>query len=176
MKININKITTIAAFAFFLSGCVSAPMGPKLFTHATLLVKTDGVITVPADMPKDFIETFRNREFALLKSELIKRGDLVLSEKCAANTMKIIVEITSIIMSENATYSISFLGNKSTKNTGQKMSISTAVKIEDCANDKLLFDKEIVEDGDNPVEILKSLASDNIKLAYKQQHQKINFK
>lgn len=100
----------------------------------------------------------------------------MLSEKCAANTMKIILEVTSIIMSENATYSISFLGNKSTKNTGQKMSISTALKIEDCANDRLLFEKEIVEDGENPVEILKSIASDNIKLAYKQQHQKINFK
>lgn len=176
MKIYINKITAIAMFVFSLSGCVSAPTGPKLFTHATLVVKTDGIITVPTDLPKDFIETFRNRAFELSKSELIKKGDLALSEKCAAHTMKIMVEITSIIMSENATYSISFLGNKSTKNTGQKMSISTAVKIEDCANNKLLFDKEIVEDGENPVEILKSLASDNIKLAYKQQHQKINFK
>lgn len=53
------------------------------------------------------------------------------------------------------------------------MSVSTSLKIEDCASGRLLADKEVVEDGENPVEILQSIASDNIKQVYKQQYKKI---
>jgi hypothetical protein len=169
----IHQSFALAMFFSLLAGCATQPKGPKLFTGAVLVVKSEGAITVPIDMPKDFVESLRNKVVALSKTELAKRGDLLEVETCAANTMKITQEITSVVMGENSAYKGSLLGIGGTRITNQEIVITTSVKVEDCVSSKILYRRDFDEEGKNPFEILKSLASDAISNAYEHQHKKL---
>jgi endo-alpha-1,4-polygalactosaminidase (GH114 family) len=136
-----------------------------------LEVKSDGVITVPPDLSKEFVENIRSRADTVSKEEVSKQGDMKIIDACAPRTMRVLQKITSISLSQNLTASQSFFG-RVTQDTKQEVSISTALRIEDCDTGKLVYSYDYVANGTNPAQILQRLVNYNIYLAYYARYQR----
>lgn len=166
---NNRLMITVACLIMSLMGCATAPSGPKLFSRAKLIVKADGAITVPPDLPKEFVETIRARAMVISLEEMAKQGDMTITEECTSGTMKVSQDITAISMSQNQSSSRGFFGGLTT-DTKQQVSISTSLRLEDCRSGKLIYSYDYVENGVNPAKILQTLVSYNIYLAYYNQY------
>ncbi|MFA6498235.1 MAG: hypothetical protein WCV64_02755 [Desulfurivibrionaceae bacterium] len=101
-------------------------------------MKTDGAITVPPDVSKEFIETIRARAITITQDELAKQGDMTPVDACGPKVMKVTQDITAISMSQNLVVSRGFFG-AITQDTKQEVNISTSLKLEDCQTGKLIY-------------------------------------
>ncbi|MDD2724160.1 MAG: hypothetical protein PHH59_09100 [Methylovulum sp.] len=153
-----------------IAGCATSSSTPKLFNSANLVIKADNVITVPPELPKDFVETVRNRTVSITQAELVKQGDMNPVDTCGLKVMKITQDITAISMSQNQRARPLFFGV--TQDTKQVINISTSLRLEDCQTGKLLYSYDYAVKGNNAVQLLQKLVAYNIKLAYRNQYQR----
>jgi endo-alpha-1,4-polygalactosaminidase (GH114 family) len=166
------RITSILIAVLSVAGCASKPLGPKLFDGVYPIVTADRPITVPPDLPKNFVDTVRARAVAITQSEIAKQGDFTTVEACGAKVMKVTQEITEISMSQNLVASRSFFSGSVSQDTKQQVSISTTLKLEDCHTGKLIYSYDYTSDGSNPTQVLQDLISYNVYLAYYNRYQR----
>lgn len=162
-------LTTVA-----LCGCaaVNRPPPVRLYDSAVLSVRSDGVITVPTDLSKEFIETIRARAAAMSLSELSTQSDLNSVGQCGPRTMRVRQEITAIAISQNVTASRSFISGNVSSDAKQDISITTSLRIEDCSDGRLVHSYDYTSNGTNPAQILSTLVSYNIYLADYYKHKR----
>ena len=168
---NHSRIIAYGTLAAVLSGCAAQPTGPKLYERAFLVVKADGVITVPTDMSKKFVETVRSRAAAIAQAEFAKQGDMVAAQSCGEKTVRVVQDITAISMGLNTVASRGFFGSV-TQDTKQEVNIGTSLRLEDCLSGKLIYSYDYATSGNNPAQILQTLVSYNIYLAYYNQYKR----
>mgnify|MGYP003385364679 CR=1 FL=1 len=162
-------VIAIAVAVATTAGCASKPTGPKLYNDVFLVTKADGVITVPVNLSKEFIESIRARAAKIAQTEVAQQGDMNIVESCGPKVMKVVQEITSVSMSENLVSSFGFFGGV-TQDTKQETRISTSMRVEDCQSGKLIFAYDFDKKGTNPAEILLSAVNHNISRAYRYQY------
>lgn len=169
MRMN-QVLLAAAAASVFMAGCASKPLGPKLFDGVYPIVTADRPITVPPDLPRNFVDTVRERAVAITKSEIAKQGDFTAVEACGARVMKVTQEITEISMGQNLVASRSIFSGSVNQDTKQQVSISTTLKLEDCITGKLIYSYDDTSEGNNPTQVLQNLISSNVSMAYYNRH------
>ena len=170
-----RTLLTLTFLSVALCGCATNSTDPKLnlYTGVRLIVKSDVVLKVPTDLPKEFIEISRNRLLAFSKNEVEKRGDLTLTENCSEKTMRVIQEITAITLGgETSDYKANWIVPGGTKKTEQNTNLSTSLRVEDCTTGKLLYSSDFEEKGSSFAKLLQEIAKDSIKYAYRNQYAK----
>lgn len=166
-------------FIGLLIGCVPltklqrASM-PILYDNAIISVVTDNILLFPKMDDKDFIPAISTRLNDITKTELTKQGSLKLISECEPRTLRVAQEITGITVSTVTDVNTGFflfqlLRGGATSTKSDMIYINTVTTVSDCETGKVLGSYNYQSSGQNPIDILQSIAGYNVYYVYNHQ-------
>jgi len=177
-----KKITVLLIIGLILSGC--APMKrlqkatePIRYDNTVISIVADNVLLFPKMTDKDFIPLLSTRLNDITKTEIAKQGNLKIISACEPRTLKFTQEITGITVNTVTDVNTGFfmfqiIRGSATSTKSDVIYINTVTTISDCETGKILGSYPYQSYGQNPVDILQSLAYYNVYYVY--DHQRSN--
>ena len=171
-----KRFIVLLATTMMIFGCASyrGEPGPKLYDNATISIISNNIL-LPQIVDKDFTQIVITRLDEFTKSEIQGQGNLELTPECGQRTLKIIQDITSIVIGSVTEVRTGFLPfqifrGSATATKGEDIAISTIISVYDCESGKRLGTYNYTSNSQNPIDSLKYLAAWNVSFAYRYQY------